>query len=271
MNTKQIDFDKARKTLGIPHFLVFSEYSPAYCATNEDLRAVIGFSDVKNSRVLTVAGSGDSPIFYRIAGAKSIDTFDLSYCAKVVMDIKTSAVSVLEHPEYIEMILSLYNSKGTNQISHFEKINDHLSSDVKNFLSEMDGCRIFKNGLNPRSYQRYMPTATEYSKMQQMIKQPFEFKWSDISNIHTELHGHYDIINLSNVFQYIKSAETISEILENLGRHLTPTGIIVAETTWFFSEQALEKYIEVQNNLRNHAKLGVMKHAHQQSMIVKHR
>jgi hypothetical protein len=187
----------------------FSKYSPARVTTNENLRFVNGAMNVQDARVLTVAGNGDHPLFYRLAGAKSVDTFDLSYCARVAMDIKTAAIPVLCRNEYVDMLFSMYDASSTGHILYYPAIEKKLSRDSKRFLSDMRGHKLFGAGISPSNYVEYLPTAAEYAKMQKLIKRPFAFKWADITEVHKELKGTYDIMNLSNIFEYVKETEEI--------------------------------------------------------------
>lgn len=272
--TKAFSFNAARSGFTTSGLYVgsvdssFSKYSPAYSVTNEDLRPVTGLKKTKNARVLTIAGSGDSPIFYRIAGAKSVDTFDLSYCAKAVMDIKTAAISILNYHQYIEMLYELYDAESINKVSAFPKIENKLSVDVKDFLFGMDGCKIFSNGLHPKNYTEHLPTAEEYSVMQKTIKKPFNFKWADITEIHKELTGCYDVMNLSNVFQYMNKVDIITNTLENLRPHLDDNGLIAVHTTWFLRNFEMETYAKVRENIKEWGEFKMLKTARQETLIL---
>ncbi len=268
------DFDAARKGFTASGLYAgsvdnsFSKYSPAYSVTNENLRPVTGLKSTKNARVLTIAGSGDSPIFYRIAGAKHVDTFDLSYCAKAVMDIKTAAISVLSYKQYLEMLHELHDTSSVNEVSAFPKIENELSGNVKNFLIGMDGCRIFGNGLRPKNYIEHLPTAEEYSRMQQTIKKPFNFRWADITEVHKTLDTNYDVMNLSNVFQYMNNVEIITNTLESLRPHLTENGMIAVYTTWFIRNSEYDNYVKVQENIKEWAEFKMLKSARQETLIL---
>jgi hypothetical protein len=246
----------------------FTEYSPAYTVTNEDLRFVTGIKDVKNARVLTVAASGDHPLFYRLAGAESVDTFDLSYCARVAMDIKTAAISVLNRDDYIKMLYSMHYAVNVGQISSFHKIQDNLSRDVKEFISEMQGCKIFSGGLSASKYTEYLPTAAEYAELQKLINRPFTFQWSGIADIHQKLERTYDVMNLSNIFEYINETETMTGVLENLRPYLSDNGIIAVHTTWFFRNFELKRYAKVRENIKEWARLGMFKTERQQAIVM---
>ena len=91
--------------------LGFSHYSPSYVLTNEDIRWVSGLTQNKGPRVLTVAASGDHPMFYAMRGATNIDTFDISFCAKVAMDIKTAAIQKLSRDEYVQLLNDMHQAQ----------------------------------------------------------------------------------------------------------------------------------------------------------------
>ena len=60
---------------------------PAYTISNENQRwATQVVPNVK--KVLTVAGSGDQALFYKLSGATIIDTFDITCNARAIQDIK---------------------------------------------------------------------------------------------------------------------------------------------------------------------------------------
>lgn len=276
MLAHKFDFETARQGFTDSGFYIgtgfgdkFSKYSPAYTVTNENLRTVINATDTKDARVLVNTGSGDTAMFYSIAGAKDIDTFDLSYCAKVIMDLKTAAIHVLSHNEYLNMLDKLHNANGLKSIPHISKIYPLLFDGPRKFLHGMDGCKIFSNGLTPSSYSEYMPTFHEYFAMQETIDKPFKFIWSDICNLHKDLNNEYDIMNFSNIFQYINDAETITEIINNLKPHLSPSGTMILHTTWFFRNFEYKNYAVVQEAIKSWAKLGLLKSKGQESIILK--
>ncbi|MDR0741283.1 MAG: DUF3419 family protein [Rickettsiales bacterium] len=273
MTKRKIDFNKAKARVfaDIPEIFMtkrFSEYSPAYVVTNEDLRLVTKIQDLKGTNVLTAAGSGDHPIFYRIAGAENVDTFDISFCAKVIMDIKTAAIPILKHPQYIDLLYNLHNSKKTSDVPHFFEVSKNMPNDTKQFFEKMEGYKIFSNGFHPSDYKQFLPTDEEYSIMSQLVKHPFAFIWSDIRRLHENLNSTYDAMNLSNIFESLNDEKTITEVLENLKQHLSSSGIIVAHTTWFFRDFELKTYKKVYENIKSWGKLGLLNRNHQQSIII---
>lgn len=203
----------------------FSRFSPAYIVSNENLkREVMLTQNAKN--VLTVAGSGDQALYYKMAGAKNVDTFDISFCAHAIQDIKTTAIGELKYPEYFVLLENLHLTCDATKIPIMSKILPLLPKDTLDFLNDMSGCSIFMRGINPFRLPRLKPTRHEYKKMQLCVPAQFNFIWSDVLSLHTKLSGQYDVINLSNIFLYFES-EQIAQTIDNLKPFLKVGGHIV--------------------------------------------
>ena len=101
----------------------FATYSHAYVTSNENLPMIMSEMRPCNKTVLTVAGSGDQPMFFMLYGASLVDTFDLSYCAKVMMDIKTAAIQSGNRAEYVDFLTKMLNS--SCQIENLALYNNH--------------------------------------------------------------------------------------------------------------------------------------------------
>lgn len=209
----------------------FSNYSPAYTLSNENLRWITGLTQGIAKRVLTTAGSGDQAMFYAINGATHIDTFDTSFCARVVQNIKTVAIQHLTHDQYIELLNELHKTGNAMQLPLMSNIIPHLSDTDIQFIRDMNNCKIFGNGLSPSKYPEYYPTPDEYKKMQQCISTQFPFIWSDVESLHKHLTGEYDIINVSNIFQYL-NINQIYNVLTTLHKHLTVDGVIISSDSY---------------------------------------
>jgi len=230
MTKHNIDFKKARQFLKNPPLGCFSEYSTAYAITNENLRFVTELSDLSSARVLTAAGSGDHPIFYALAGAAHIDTFDISFCAKTIMDIKTTAISAFKSFWYFGLVHELYDEKHVCKLARILQIKNDLPDDTREFIEKTNGCRLFAKGCFPFQYKSYLPTIEEYKIIQERIRGPFNFVWTDICKLRDNLEpdSKYDVINISNIFHYRKDAKTTAKIMNGLEYHLAPGGQIIS-------------------------------------------
>lgn len=274
-NTKVIDFKQARLALAPArrvyntlHGNPFLEYSPAYTVTNEDLRFITNITaNKKKPYVLTNCGSGDAPLFYKLAGAVHVDTFDISYCARAVMDIKTAAIPLLRYDEYIYMLHDLHRMEQKSDSCGYELIQDMLPADTKDFINELQGYQLFNNGLRPSNYKELFLNFDEYHILKEKINKPFSFIWDDVQNLHNHLDARYDIINFSNILEYQPDANVIANILKNVLPNLAKDGVVVLDNTWFFNSAAQQKYTKLQEIIKDIGKLRLFKHKKQTEVI----
>ena len=181
--------------IGTPNGVFFI---PAYAGTNENLRNIVRATP-NCARVLTTAGSGDQALFYQLAGAQHIDTFDITYCAHLVQDIKTSAIKKMSYGEYSRMVKKLPLTTEFNSIPHFNEIIDSLGNDEREFFDIAASHYIFSRGYGIESQH---PNAGEFEKLKQIVHGAYNFIWSDLNDLHSHLNSfqQYDVINLSNIF-----------------------------------------------------------------------
>lgn len=208
----------------------FGQYSPAYPTTNEDWRFAMNELQPAGKSVLTVTGSGDQPIAFAVSGANDIDTFDTSYFARVIMDMKTSAIQTMNHKQYDEFIHELHDTKSIREIPGYEKIVSVCPMQSILAAKQMTGCKIFNAGSGTR--EEYMPTESEYNAAQKVIKKPLNFIWSDLAELHGQLDKAYDIIYLSNIFEYFRNQTKITNVLNNLKPFVKNGGEIMLYISW---------------------------------------
>lgn len=204
-------------------------YAPAYIVSNEDLRRSMKYMPEKRDNVLTVAASGDHPIFCKLSGAKNVQTFDITYNAKVITDIKCAALQELDLPEYWQLLKDLWRNRDLASVPHMKnKIMPHLEQVTQDYICGMRGYPLFANGLGPNSYLQYAPTPTEYVKLHEVVKGHFDFKWANITELHSDLTKEYDFIHLSNIFDYLTYKDMIA-VLYTMQKHTAKGGRIMLD------------------------------------------
>lgn len=208
----------------------FGQYSPAYPTTNEDWRFAMAELNPAGKSVLTVTGSGDQPIAFAISGARDIDTFDTTFFARVIMDMKTSAIQTMDRDQYYSFVDDLDKTSNVCDITGYEKIKSVCPTQSILAAKQMRGCRIFNQGCNV--YHEYMPNESEYNAAKKIIKKPINFIWSDIAELHTQLNKEYDIIYLSNIFEYFHNRKKITNVLNSLRPFVKVGGEIMLYTSW---------------------------------------
>ena len=223
----------------------FSPYSTAYVTTNEDnLRNTLKHIPENAQSALTVAASGDHPMFTQLYGIAHVDTFDVSWHAKLIMDIKTVALALLKHKDYCKLLEDLNRSrKNILLIDHMPDIVAKLPQFEQQYLLEMGEYRLF--GREWYMMEDVLPTPTEYRRMRKTINKPYNFIWSDIEHLHTQLKGKYDFIHLSNIMDYVTSCNGDStRVLRHLAKHTKPNGNIclvgLNKTPFYACKQFIE-------------------------------
>lgn len=277
MNNKP-NLDVARAAYGNPDYEYGTQYlawpghpldySHAYTVSNENLRYTTGLTRSMGRRVLTVAGSGEQPLFYTINGATQIDTFDISYCARAIMDIKTQAIrSGMPYEQYKKLLKDLHFAPSASKVSGVSEILPKIPAHSAQFVRGMDGYRIFGNGLNPEYYASEMISETEYKTLQKALRGAFKFIWSDVATLHTQSNGEYDVINLSNIFEW--SPDLIQPTLTNLRNYVRTGGYILVQTGCGMAiGKNMDKFIDAQDALKDWAKIGINKQDRDTQVII---
>jgi len=230
---------------------VFDEYSAAYAVTNEDLRHAMRFIPKNTENALVVAGSGDHPMFAALCNAKNIDAFDITYNAKLIMDIKTTALKILNRDEYQKLVIDLYKmGDKIESIENMQPIIKKLSHIEQKYISEMRGHNLFCHGLHPSGYiKRPVPYEPEYNQMRKVINKPFNFIWSDITTLHTKLNKKYDFIHLSNIMDYMNERDGADTVISLL-KYTRPGSVICFQSMYMGIPTKLYDYCTkmAQNN-----------------------
>jgi hypothetical protein len=223
------DYTLAKKQV---HEEYFNRYTSAYVVTNEKLRKAMQFVPEKCDNALVVAASGDHPLFCSLYGAKNVDTFDISYNAKCMMDIKVAALNVLGYLEYKSFLQDLYvtcrsNSINITNVKSMDEILQKLSKTESDYISILKNEPLFSRGQSPVA-SGALPTFFEYCTLRKKIIKPYNFFLTGISKLETHLEKSYDFVHLSNIFDYV-SEGSYADLLLPLMQHLNPGGRIVLE------------------------------------------
>lgn len=210
---------------------MFETYSRAYVITNENLRQLPQLMQKKHENVLTVVGSGDHPLWFSLYGAKHIDTFDISYNSKLIMDIKVTALSRLSWRAYKRLLEDLHESTWRpylriSEIKNMCKILPELPLTESEYIRLLGKTKIFRTCCNPKE-SKALPTFLEYMKLRIKIKELYNFYMTDVRNLSNHLKKSYDVIHLSNILDYVPESEHKNVILPLLN-HVNPGGRIIA-------------------------------------------
>ncbi len=244
----------------------FGRFSPAYTVSNERLSEAMEVLKPRGKSILTVAASGDQPLFYKINGASHVDTFDISYCAKVMMDVKTAAVQNLRYGQYKKFLDEIkLATVNIPDVSSYKKMAPDLSDDVKSFLDAMRGVAFRLNV----SYNFNVFTYRQYKKLRDTVKTPFNFIWSDLMNLSGHLTQKYDQMYFSNIFQYNYDKDKNIKLIQDLLPALNDGGEIMYYVTPFIRPHERESLYNVAKALEKLVQIRIEKTQNQQYVIVK--
>lgn len=221
----------------------YSCHGSAYIMTNENLRFAMKFMPQNCERALTVAASGDHPLWCSLYGAKHVDTFDITYNAKCIMDIKTVALGCLNRDEYAFLLQELYRRSTDKQRDlYYCRLRNYdcvrggrgmFEREIAHKLPPEDLKYIRKNrkfnlfGAGGIDLYR-LPNISEYENLQKIIKEPYKFFHTDIKFLRYELTESYDFMHLSNIFEHMRIGLNQQEqIIISLMEHVNVGGRIL--------------------------------------------
>ena len=194
--------------------------SPMYIYATEMVSDYYNKLDIKNKKILSIIGSGDQIINAYFFGAKEVVGFDINKYASFMLKLKVGAILNLAYPEFIKFFGKDMES-GTLDFSLYNKFKKNLAANVRIFFDKIykefnyEGRKLIKSDyfrqrhMIKASADRiniYLKNEKNYLKcksiMQNKSLQSHELDINDIS-ISEKLYGKFDIINLSNVLNYI--------------------------------------------------------------------
>lgn len=241
------DYEKAKEKSEeyIANHSGFETYSRAYIVTNENLRQLPQLMPKKHENVLTVVGSGDHPLWFSLYGAKHVDTFDISYNAKVLMDIKVTALRCLNWYNYKRLLEDFYETnwhpcEWLSSIKNMRRILPNLPKIETEYIEALRTAKIFRTYGSPKK-SKSLPTFWEYIKLRIMIKETYNFYMTDIRNLGDFLTTSYDVIHLSNILDYVPMTEHKNIIL-SLVNYVNPGGRIIAHNLQYDMVEGYANY-----------------------------
>lgn len=209
--------------------------APLYIYATEKVSNYYNLLHLKNKRILSVVGSGDQIINAYFYGAKEVVGFDINKYSYFILEIKFVAIVSLKRVEFLKYF-GTNMSNGDFNYNLYSKLKNKLSVKTRNFFDSIykefnyNGKKIIKSQyFRQRSMFKYLAqdinfylkNDKEYLKCRNIIKnKDIKFYHLDINNISSdkELKGNFDIINLSNVLNYLtgntKEEELLTELLK---------------------------------------------------------
>ena len=242
------EIEKAIEYLNIKGTLSgdFKGFSLLYSMTTENISGFINQYDLRNKRVLTVAGSGDQRYNCLLRGASEVVLFDVNPLVDLHLRLKETAVKVLSHDDFLRFFGVRKDKKDISFLDKdiFNKLKNYLDKDVYLFyyyvINEFRG-QVFKRVYNEFDYRySHMTVLSNYISKDNYKKIPeiidgkkISFLNSNISTLPDELYGEkFDMILLSNISDYVHyfygddHMKEFKEVIDRLVDNLHDGGIM---------------------------------------------
>lgn len=196
------------------------KYYRVYDFTNENVACLEHLYNFKGAKVLSIVGSGDQYFASILNGAKQVDLFDLNPTSYLYFLLKFYSIRELNYNEFYDFFVK----KDFANIRVFEKLRKVLPKNVLKYYKYLVENRnnlekIFKrdgvNLLSKKNQKYYFQTENPvipyldvfvYYKLQVLLKKQTlpKFFNKDLFELEEIIKGNYDILLLSNVFNYVK-------------------------------------------------------------------
>ena len=191
------------------------EYNRVYTMSNENIGSFRGIYNFDNASVLTVLGSEDQYFNSLLYGASDVTTFDVNYTAWLYFRIKYKAIKMLSYQEFIKVFVlrNMYDIEVYSKMAHvldYEEIKYYVY--LVNYFSDIihsSQCFypnvIITSRNNWKDRKEINPYLDEdnYYKLQDIINKIDMPRFIITNFMDMEIEDGYDILLLSNIYDYI--------------------------------------------------------------------
>lgn len=195
-----------------PRHCMYRTVDRVYVFSNENISDYLDqLGDMRGKRVLSVCASGDHAFECYARGASRVDTFDINYVQKNMMELKLHMIRNLPYEAFVEyffgfsdrfspkIIAPLWNEFSESLKIFYSQI---ACSDVKYGMSPMVSAAIVGPGRNVGKIS-YIQDPSVYDKLAQVLPEKINFKHIDLESLAATTTAKYDIVLMSNIFDYM--------------------------------------------------------------------
>lgn len=235
-----------------PRHTLFRTMDRVYVFSNENISDCLNqLGDMRGKRVLSVCASGDHAFECYARGASRVDTFDINYTQKNMMELKLHMIRNLPYEEFLEYFFGCSRRMSSDIITPLWNL---FSDSLKIFYSQVYssnnayqiGPMISANLTSPNRNVgniSYIQDCSVYEHLARTLPEKIKFTHTDLETLPSVISGKYDIILLSNIFDYMytklnDNELALSKLYDNVlapmsKNNLTnETGTIVFDYMW---------------------------------------
>lgn len=236
----------------------FSTYQKVYFATNENIKDYIGKSNLEGkSNALSVMASGDHSFNLIEKGILNIDTFDSNALTEFyVLGVKSAMIMRYSYKEYLITLNKLLDTNiSLEELTSI--LNDLLPfMDIKyrdywriiidyNYIKQKNNKEkinlfslLFINIIKEDKLiarNNYLNDEETYNRFKtNLMKANITFKNLDALNLAKEYNGKYDVILLSNIFEYLQKYFGLMYDYKNIKTYINELFSIINENGKLF-------------------------------------
>ena len=237
-----------------------SVVNAAYLTSNEQLDKYLPMLNVAGKKIATVGSSGDQILNALFYGAKDITFIDGNVLAEAYIEYKIALIKALNYKQFKDILI------GEKEAFHWKLyriISPFLSETVRQFFDEImlmqddvkygtlayfDALNDFKifngivNNLPHTEFSEFYHSEEAYEKLRRILFAgdfKLSFNVSRLEDFPARLKEKFDVILLSNIYDYVPKFK-FNPVLKSLYKNnLKPGGII--QFQYLFEESIFKK------------------------------
>lgn len=219
----------------------FQDKSAVYLFTNENIYGTLKTAgNISGTQILTVGASGDHAFEAYLMGAKHVNTFDINSNQKVIIELKNHMIRCLPYADFMNFFFDKHDFFNQKILA---PITNQFSNELHTFLKQCSGENLRNNFRYRAAYTseynikklNYIANEQNYKKLGNRLPEVIKFKHCNITTVrnamqynaqkyssyylqgknlfehndrpalYADFREQYDIILLSNIFNYIYS------------------------------------------------------------------
>lgn len=229
--------------------------------SNENLEAIFENRDLTDKKVATVGSSGDQVLYAILNGSKDITLIDANALSQPYVELKMAAIKNLEFEEFLDYFTfaNILSGKYYSKISH--DLSEYAKTFWDNILLDLDsdagekGAKIFLFQLVGKGADfAQNREALSFCRDKQIYNQLKEkmngckvtFKVSTLEDFNKDLDDKYDLILLSNIYDYVNSKKFFECTKKLRKKHMARKGEM--QLYYNFTGFSLDDFIDEWRN-----------------------
>lgn len=220
----------------------FGKFNKMYSMTTENIYGFLKNYNLKDKKILSVAGSGDQRLNAYLMGAKDVTCFDVNPLTSLQLKLKDEAIKKINFEKFIKFFgiyshrySGYYETLDKRIFDEFKHLLDENTYNLFKFLieenqniSSRDIYFRFENNLEVLQKMNNYLNPDDYFALGEILKhKSIDFLNCNLSNLSKSLAGEkYDMILLSNISDYMFDLKSFRKIIDMLIDNLNMYGII---------------------------------------------